>query len=226
MSQSSFVVTTQAPRSKTQRGKARPKTSVVQGTNLRSLANPNTKVFTIQQTLATFILQQAGAVEQDFAGGAAPLLAPTLSLLDQVSTLTSLFDQYRIAKVDAIFRPLYGPANFSAAVGDIPGALYVVIDYDDTTALTIAQLRQYTSLVTSEFEQIRVSYVPHVANAVYSGVFTSFGNLTSPWIDCNSTSVVHYGLKAAIGSGFGAGQGNLQKWRVDVTLTCQFRNVR
>jgi hypothetical protein len=34
-----------------------------------------------------------------------------------------------------------------------------------------------------------------VSTALYAGSFTSFGNVSSPWIDMASPNVEHYGVK-------------------------------
>jgi len=112
--------------------------------------------------------------------------------LDQISSLTSVFDQYRITKIDAWLTPQTA-MNSNTNVGEI----VTVIDVDDDTALgSFAQGLDYQNCVVASgaLGQKR-SFVPHAAYAVYSGVFTSFGNVPSPWIDAASTTVKHYGLK-------------------------------
>jgi len=39
---------------------------------------------------------------------------------------------------------------------------------------------------------------PRVANALYSGAFTSFGQVKNQWVDMASQTVQHYGLKYGI----------------------------
>lgn len=75
-----------------------------------------------------------------------------------------------------------------------------VKDYDDSTALTdIDEYEQYSSYrfkVLDANHPVTIRVKPRVASAVYgSGVFSSYSNVKAPWIDCNSPSVEHYGIK-------------------------------
>jgi len=176
--------------------------------------------------LPTALIAQVGNAEADFSGAATNCLSPFFSLLDQAASWGAIFDQYRIDRVDHVFRPLFAAQNFSSGAGDLPPSIYTVIDYDDNVTANIASLRQYTSLAIHEFETFRVSYRPHIALAAYSGAFTSYANVVAGWIDLGSQGVGHFGCKVAVGAGSGVGQTNLQKWRIDTTLTISLRNVR
>lgn len=122
----------------------------------------------------------------------------TLNDLDQVTTFTALFDQYRIRKIQVTFRPAYNMAMLQTS--PFSGATtynYHVIDQDDATALTDAQLRQYdTCQVHTNVQQFTRTFTPRIASAAYSGAFSSFANLSSnTWIDVASPSVQYYGTK-------------------------------
>ena len=39
---------------------------------------------------------------------------------------------------------------------------------------------------------------PRISTAAYSGAFTSYTNTKAPWIDCNSPTVQHFGMKFGI----------------------------
>jgi hypothetical protein len=116
--------------------------------------------------------------------------------LDQVGTLTALFDQYRIVEVEVWLLPRFAD-NSSTSVN--PGLTTSVIDYDDGTALTtVPAALDYQNALTapSTLGHYR-KFKPHIAVAGYTGSFTGYTNLTSPWIDCATTNVQHYGLKTA-----------------------------
>ncbi len=115
--------------------------------------------------------------------------------LDQVSALSSIFDQYRIKMVEFVLYPSFTP---SVTVTQ-DGLMTSVIDYDDAATLTtVASALDYTNALTYPNGNIqRRCFVPHAAVAAYSGTFTSYQNVESPWIDFNSTTVQHYGLKVA-----------------------------
>jgi len=122
--------------------------------------------------------------------------ATTLNSFDKVSSYTGCFDQYRIRMIEMVLIPHASDnTTFSAS----SGLFTTVIDYDDATNLTtVADALSYsTSLTTSGTTIQKRCFIPHIADAVYSGAFTSFGNETCPWIDAASTTVQHYGLKSA-----------------------------
>jgi len=113
--------------------------------------------------------------------------------LDQISSFSAIFDQYRIDLVEAWITPQYNPANGAQV------EYASVIDYDDANNLTTyAQATDYENCVESSIGVGHYRcFKPHIATAAYSGSFTSYGNLTSPWIDMASTTVQHYGIKIA-----------------------------
>jgi len=106
---------------------------------------------------------------------------------------TNLFDQYRILAVKVEFimlgstNPLTGP----------PGYIQTALDYDDaTTPGSANELMQYDSVQVVPIGQyFERSVRPRSAVAMYSGVFTSFGNKYAQWCDSASSSVIHYGIK-------------------------------
>jgi hypothetical protein len=140
----------------------------------------------------------------------------TVASLDQISSLTALFDQYRIVQIEVWICPQ------ATVVG--PSQLASVIDYDDSSNLsTFAQALDYVNVVScsGDFAQYR-TWRPHVAMAAYSGAFSSFANVTSPWIDAVSTGVQHYGLKLAASTA----PTNTTTFDITTRLHTQWRNVR
>jgi len=117
-----------------------------------------------------------------------------LNEITQSSALTSIFDQYRIAAVEFWLVP-----NFSAASNSNNGVGMIasVIDLDGGTPLTtFASAGDYANAVITNIDVGHYRHLqPHVADALYSGTFTSFGNVASPWIDAASPAVQHYGVK-------------------------------
>jgi len=118
----------------------------------------------------------------------------TANQIDQYSSLAAVFDQYRIEEIE-----LWMVGNNVVSAENSNGLLATVIDYDDAVALsTFAQAQDYSNVVTSPMGmQHYRRFVPHAAMAMYSGTFTSYGNVESPWIDASSGGVQHYGFKVA-----------------------------
>jgi len=118
----------------------------------------------------------------------------TVGSLDQISPLTALFDQYRIDEIEVWLIPRL---SSTISGSQQAGLLASVIDYDDFNTLSsLAQALDYENCVVAESISGHYRrFKPHAAIAAYSGSFSGFANVESPWIDANSTGVQHYGLK-------------------------------
>lgn len=104
-----------------------------------------------------------------------------------------LFDQYRVNRVEVWLTPA------AAAGSTVFNQLMSAIDLDDANvpATTPEVEGKQGALTTMGGAGHYHSWTPHVANALYSGAFSSYGNMVSPWIDAASINVEHYGLKVA-----------------------------
>jgi len=145
----------------------------------------------------------------------------TISTLDQITAFQNLFDQYRIRMIEVEFLPGVNDNNTAASN---MGLFATVIDYDDASVLTsFNQALDYTNcLVGTGYESQRRVFKPHVAEALYSGTFTSYGNLESPWVDMVSSTVQHYGVKTV----WTPTTTNAQVITMLPKLWIEFRNVR
>jgi hypothetical protein len=142
----------------------------------------------------------------------------TLNQLTQAASFGALFDQYRIAMVEVCIKTR---VNSQTSLTSNAGILFAYEDFDDAALPTLGTAEQRANAqFSSGYESQVHRFVPHVANAVYSGAFTSFGNVTAPWIDCSSLTVQHYGLKAVW-----TPTSSIMNWDVLARLHVQFRNV-
>lgn len=140
------------------------------------------------------------------------------------SDLTSAFDQYKLMAVDVALEPMF--TSTFGATGDIAPRLYTAIDYDDAASVSIANLQAYGScIVCPPLCGVIRTFVPHQAVALYSGAFTSFGNILPQWVDAASPGVLHYGLKMGLEAGQ-TGQTALQRYSIEVTGYFAFRSTR
>jgi hypothetical protein len=147
-----------------------------------------------------------------------------LASLDQVNTYTALFDQYRIDEVQVTLRPTFNVGI--QGLGTPSPIIYTVIDYDDSSALgTIAAFRQYNNCTETQFETVVRSFKPHAAMAAYTGTFVGFANEESPWLDCSSTTIQHYGYKFAIAPP-PSSTTSLYSVALTTRMKISFRNVR
>jgi hypothetical protein len=138
------------------------------------------------------------------------------------SSLTSVFDQYKLVAAEFIMRP---QAQASAPTAASKGQLYSVIDYDDSTNLgSIAAAQAYdNNISTPAYLPNRRCFKPRIAMAAYSSAFTSFANMNAEWIDAASTAVVHYGVKFALDVG---NSGSLAVYDLIVNTVWDFRAAR
>lgn len=129
-----------------------------------------------------------------------------LADLPNYTEYTNLYDEYRIKAVKVMFLPTLNSnveletSGTSSSLTTIP-SLYTWIDNDDNTAPTaITQGQQFQSFKCHGLlDRMRQrSLVPECSTALYSGTFTSYGQVKNQWIDNNSPSVVHFGLKFGI----------------------------
>jgi hypothetical protein len=107
----------------------------------------------------------------------------------------SAFDQYRICMVEAVLRP----TNNLVTVGSNLGEVTVVIDYDDSNALTsVSQALEYDNQVTVPgYLPVRRCWKPRIAMAAYQGTFTGYVNASDQWLDMANTGIQYFGLKTA-----------------------------
>lgn len=170
------------------------------------------KVYTFWETRVDTIIQFS-ITEQDYAISVTPSNFTNLN-----SSLNSVFDNYRIISCKVAFHPYSGGANNSAAA--IPPTTSA-IDYDDSTATTVANLLQYDTAQTVPsgvyFER---TFKPRVALAAYSGVFTSFAQSKDQWIDMASLGVIHYGLKIGVPAA-ASGPSNLYSTTTTICYQCR-----
>jgi len=150
----------------------------------RMLVNRN-KIHTFVRTsnrtqiTASTTLDQAGAY--------------TVALTDfpSSSDFTNLFDEYRIVQLTFEFFPV--------ATTSPTAPIYTAIDPDDgSTPGSADVLRQFdTCRIVPGNHYFERTFTPMVSGALYSGTFSSFGNVSpyKMWIDNASTSVQHYGIK-------------------------------
>lgn len=180
------------------------------------------ELVTIQSANVAGPLSQSNAV--------ANVYTPSFTVGNFVANLsdfTSVFDQYKIDAIEIILKPRANVSAFgtAAAYGSMQGALYSVLDFDDASPLgSIGAALNYDNVIQTEvYQPNRRCFKPRMANAVYAGAFTGFGNVADQWIDAASTGVAHYGAKYICDAGT---TGMLQTWDVQIRMKIRWRAVR
>jgi hypothetical protein len=117
----------------------------------------------------------------------------TLANFSASAQLTAVFDQYRFRQIEVWLEPT------NAQGSTVFGPLTTSVDLDDANVPTsFGIVSDKPGAITSQGGAGHYhKWMPHVAVAVYSGAFTSFSNEPALWLDCASTGIQHYGLKAA-----------------------------
>lgn len=116
----------------------------------------------------------------------------TVSDFSGASNLLSVFDQYKIDQIECWVEMV--TPNVTSGMAFVS----TVVDIDDANVPTSAgQVVDKIGAISGTTNGGRYhKWKPHVAEALYSGTFTSYGNMPSQWIDSASPSVQHYGIKA------------------------------
>jgi hypothetical protein len=151
-----------------------------------------------------------------------------LNGVDNVGNFTNIFDQYRIDCVvahivpsnNAIQVPTYSTTEFVN--------MYVVIDYDDATALsTTPSYRAYDNCIElAPGESCKRIFQPRAALSAYAaGSFGAYSNVGGMWLDSVSTSIQHYGLKIGVPP-CDTSQTILQTWKLIFEYYLSFRGLR
>jgi hypothetical protein len=174
------------------------------------------------ECLAVTRMFDQGTISSSIAADSFSQFTVGLSSLPNPTEFTTLFDQYRISRVQYEFWPLQTEAVNSTTAAT-PGII-TVVDYDDSSSLaTLTAALQYPNAKwRSAYKPFVVSFKPHIAAAVYSGTFTSFMNTKDQWIDASSPAVIHYGLKICMPQSTGI----VQSWRVIGKALVELKNVR
>lgn len=146
-----------------------------------------------------------------------------LTDLPEYASYTTIFDQYRIVKIELTFIGTNQAPNAAATLQRTP-CIYTAIDYDDNgTPASVATVLNYANVrIHAPGKTFTIAWRPHAAVGMYNGTnFSNYGNLTSPWIDAASSDVLHFGVKVAIPS-----YAFISAFQVIAAYTVEFRNVR
>jgi hypothetical protein len=140
-----------------------------------------------------------------------------------------MWSEYRIKKVELMFRPMFR-ANFVGEQGSILiPQLFVVYDPASTVSPnSIAEYQRYAGLVVQDDSQsFSVACTPRIAQPVYDGIITSAFSVgeKATWLQTAQLSIPHYSVHVAI-SGSGNVAGPFQQWNVTTRYTLEFRVQR
>lgn len=119
----------------------------------------------------------------------------SLGQISNPSEYTVKYDQYRLDEICVWITPLL-PTVTQSSLG-WNDMILVTRDYDDNTVISVrATLMEYEGIeLHNPYKPFKVILKPRIA--VNSG--TGSLNLAAGWLDCNDTTVAHYGIKSILG---------------------------
>jgi hypothetical protein len=166
-------------------------------------------------------VKDLGALTASAAGDVTAAFSFTLSDLSESSSYTSIYDQWRLDRLDIHVLGVTQP-GVTASVTPAYAFLSIVTDYDDTAALAAFSLSlNYENVaVIGPGQGHQRTIVPRMALA--AGGTTQFAN-SRQWIDCSSTSTPWYGIKTCIKQSTST---NVPSWYLFARYHISFRNVR
>lgn len=126
----------------------------------------------------------------------------TSTAIAAATELTTLFDQWRLDKVD--MQCFYTSTEVDGAAGSptpMP-TMYIVNDYDDSNVQAgVTNLAEYAQARTVQFNPV-VNGIKHTLykpgtrlNALVAGGTTRGVSVRSPWCDCSTPDIVHFAIK-------------------------------
>jgi len=146
------------------------------------------------------------------------------SMVSDYSAWSSVFDQYRLTRVDFRLEPLNLPALPTTLISS--SFLWLAVDYDDaSTPASVAAVSNYSNACyIRPGRSYGISFVPRLASSVQvSGGSSSPAGVTTGWIDSQYSTVNHYGIKIALTQ---ATTTNLIAWYAYARLHFSLRSAR
>lgn len=186
-----------------------------------------------QQTGVTTATGQGNYLIQNGSSSVLGQISFCLADLNQVTTLSSLFDRYRIDKVKLRFssrNPAASPFNIASPNNTVP-QVYVAVDRDDSTVPASTQsLTEYdNSLVvpgTCSFDlDLIPSIVSTIANASSVATSSVIRRSDEEWLDIAATTIPHFGVKFGI-TALAVSTTAAWYWDIEAWYYVSFKNIR
>lgn len=152
-----------------------------------------------------------------------------MSDLQENGAFKIMWSEYRIVKVELMFRPMFRANNVIQQGTILIPQILVVFDGTSTSApATVQEFQRYAGLVTQDDSQsFSVTCMPRIATPVYDGIITSAYSVGEgrTWLQTAQPSIPHYSVHVAV-TGSGNLAGPFQQWNVMTRYTLQFRLQR
>lgn len=196
-----------------------------QGTRF-SRVSPTKSIFKPSQwTLRTTIEPAASVYLQ--GSSAAPVFASysfRVQDLPDMTSYSSIWDQYRIDSITMIITPGTQASSPAAAPGFAP--LVVALDFDDAIVPTsYSQVLQYqTAVLYGQLSKpVSRTFRPKYRGVAYNGTTGVNSSIMSGFLDLAAGDIEHYGVKVAIRQ---ATSTNIQTYYIVFKYQVTFRSSR
>lgn len=186
-----------------------------------SIVNFRNRSFELQTKIYSTV--NKGVITSSSAAEGLYAFSFALSDVADYTAYTSVWDVFRIVDIVVTMVPVTLPA--APATGPAYAFCYISPDFDDaTTPANSTALLSYASMsFLGPSDRYSFRFQPGVdvatttsAAASVNGVF----NKKSPWLDCSSPSVPHYGVKAAVTQSTST---SLTQWCLFARYTIEFK---
>jgi len=185
----------------------------------RDLRRLDSRMVTIQQWAAYGVMTSSAVAEGYYA------FSNVLTDLPDNANYTAIYDQYKFECVEYHILPVTQKASPASSVAYAFALVYH--DYDDANSpSSLTNARSVMSAVVLAPGERHIRRIkPHnaVAASNSGSTITGVKNMPADWIDCTSSSVPHYGLKAVITQSTST---SLSQWYVWAKITVSFRSQR
>lgn len=191
--------------------------------------------YTCRQIVSAFAIStnlSGGKITQNSAVALLGGVAFSVQDLGQITTFSSLFDQYRVESLRFRIRsnnPALNLASIASPNNTLP-RLYVVVDRDDSSPVAgTNDLRQYNNCVElAASDSIDLELVPSVTPGIFaSSAFSGYSTVNSNqiWLDIANTAIPHYGMKFGV-SPLHVSATYSYTWDVECYVVVSFRATR
>jgi len=177
----------------------------------------------LESTTSIYSTVNKGVITSTSAAEGLYAFSFALSDVADYTNYISVWDVYSIKEIVLTFIPL--TLQSAPSAGPAYAFAYVAPDFDDATtpANSVAMLSYATLAVLGPSDKYSCKFPPRVDVATTTSAAASVNgvmNVRSPWLDCSSPSIPHYGLKCAVTQSTST---NLTQWCVFARYTIGFK---
>lgn len=148
---------------------------------------------TMRTSSTSFVRSTAPVLLTKSASDPSSLVSFAFADLPGYTDFTSLFDYYRLRRVDMKFTGIFNAL--------VTSKLYVTSDFDGGAVLSLAQMaehRHVERIISQDHPEFTFSVVPRLAASLLTSTGTVASGVTNSWVDLATPTVVHYGIQYVV----------------------------